>query len=113
MKLSEFVNESLTEILAGIRSAQKKGGGGDIAAESYGAPAGSNFFTGGTAGQFTVVDFDVSVAAETTGGGKAGIRVWSVGAEAGGEHNAQHANRIKFSVHVRIPWGDRVPKRAL
>jgi hypothetical protein len=33
MNLSEFVEETLTEILAGIRSAQKKDGGDHISAE--------------------------------------------------------------------------------
>jgi hypothetical protein len=36
MNLSEFVEETLTEILAGIRSAQKKEGGDHISAEMYG-----------------------------------------------------------------------------
>ena len=69
-----------------------------------------NVIHGGTSGYFTIVDFDVSVAAETTAGGKAGIRVMSIGAEGGGERKSQESSRVKFAVHVRIPDGDRAPK---
>jgi hypothetical protein len=35
MNLAEFVEESLTEILTGIRAAQKKEGGGAVGAQMY------------------------------------------------------------------------------
>jgi hypothetical protein len=62
MNLAEFVDESLTEILAGIRAAQKKEGGGEIGAEFVGATEKGLLVTSGSS-QFTVVDFDVSVVA--------------------------------------------------
>jgi hypothetical protein len=52
-----------------------------------------------------VVDFDVSVAAETTKDGKAGIRVMSVGAEGGAERKSHESSRVKFAIHVQIPEG--------
>jgi hypothetical protein len=66
---------------------------------------------GGTSGQFTVVDFDVSVVAEHKAGGKGGLKVWGVGLlerEAG--RSSQHTSRVKFSVHLRIPQGGKAPK---
>jgi Trypsin-co-occurring domain 2 len=106
MKLSEFVEETLTEILTGIREAQKKEGGGLISAEMY-ADGKSFGLIGSGSANFTAVQFDVSVLAETKGAGKAGIRVWSVGAEGSGEHTSQHTSRIKFAVPLRLPQGDR------
>lgn len=107
MNLAEFVEESLSEILVGIKAAQSKEGGGAVGAELAGAPPpGSQLFSSGY-GSFTIVDFDVSVVAETQTAGKAGIRVWSIGAEGGGQHSSQQSSRIRFSVHLRIPDGDR------
>ena len=110
MNLSEFIDETLTEILGGIRAAQKKEGGGAIGAQMYAAPNDSNVIAGGTSGFFTIVDFDVSVAAETSAGGKAGIRVLSIGAEGGAERKSHETSRVKFAVQVRIPDGDKAPK---
>ena len=111
MNLSEFVDETLTEILSGIRSAQKKEGGQEVAAEMYSAGGKElGVIAGGTSGLFTIVQFDVSVLAETKAGGKAGLKVFSVGAEGGGEHTSQHTSRVKFSVHLRLPMGSKAPK---
>jgi len=56
-------------------------------------------------GNFTRVDFDVAVSAETAGGGKGSIKVLGVGAEGGGQHKSTYANRITFSVPIRLPDG--------
>ena len=59
---------------------------------------------------FTVVDFDVSVVAETKGGGKGGIKVWEV--EAGGgleREGSQHEPASEFAVHVKLPQGTETP----
>jgi hypothetical protein len=55
---------------------------------------------------FTVVEFDVSVVAETSGGGKGELKVWSVGSiEGGGKRSNQETSRVRFAVHVKIPPG--------
>jgi hypothetical protein len=65
-----------------------------------------NLIDGGTYGIFTRVDFDVAVSAETVGGAKGGIKVWGIGdIEGGGERKTGHANRVAFSVPVRLPDG--------
>jgi hypothetical protein len=58
----------------------------------------------------TVVDFDVSVVAETKAGGKGGLKVFSMGIEGGGERSSHEASRVRFSVHVRIPQGAKAAR---
>jgi hypothetical protein len=38
LNLAEFVEETLSEILSGIRAAQEKGGGGAVGAEGIAIP---------------------------------------------------------------------------
>jgi len=111
MDLSEFISESLTEIISGIKTAQEKPDGQLVGAEMFGAPDKGLLLHGGTAGLFTVVDFDVSVVAETKAGGKAGIRVWGIGAEGAGERTSQQTSKVKFSVQLKIPKGEPAPRR--
>jgi hypothetical protein len=100
--LKTFIAETLQQICDGVRAAQSKEGGDAINAK--GAQTGGHL-TSGTNGTFTRVDFDVAVSAETEGGGKGGIKVFSVGLEAGAAHKTGYANRITFSVPVRLPDG--------
>ena len=72
MNLAEFIDETLSEILAGIRSAQAKDGGQNIGAHMSANPKHNNLLYGGT-GFFTIVDFDVSVVAETAAAEKLGF----------------------------------------
>src|SRR5262245_58714423 len=106
MDLSEFVDDCLTEILVGIKKAQaKEGGNNAVAALGNHDPRG--MLMPAEHGIFTAVDFDVSVVAETKANGKAGIKVWSVGAEAGASHGSQHTSRVKFTIPLRLPEGDQ------
>src|SRR4051794_29051795 len=109
MDLQTFVAESLRQIVEGIREAQKSDGGGSINAQMYAAGTG-HLMAGGTSGMFTRVDFDVAVSAETSGGGKANLTVFGVGASGGGEHKQGYANRISFSVPGRLPDGNKVQR---
>ncbi|HMF21297.1 MAG TPA: trypco2 family protein [Pseudolabrys sp.] len=103
MELKTFIAETLQQICAGIKEAQSADGGDAINAESAGAHGGNLFSS--TYGNFTRVDFDVAVSAETGGGGKGSIKVFGVGAEGGAERKTAYANRITFSVPVRLPDG--------
>jgi hypothetical protein len=47
MNLSEFVEETLSEVLAGIRAAQTKEGGNNIAAEMYGDASAQGIISAG------------------------------------------------------------------
>jgi hypothetical protein len=110
MDLAEFVEETLSEVLKGIRAAQGKEGGGAVGATgpTLTAAAGSMLLPGLGHDVFTVVEFDVSVLAETSGGGKGALKVWSVGSlEAGGKRSDQHTSRVRFAVQLKIPPGDK------
>ena len=111
MNLAEFVEETLSEILSGVRAAQKKDGGRAVGAAgvvwSPNHPNPSLLVPGLSDDVFTVVEFDVSVLAETSGGGKGALKVWSLGSvEAGGQRSDQHTSRVRFAVQLKIPPGD-------
>jgi hypothetical protein len=111
MNLAEFVENSLVQILAGIRAAQGTEGGGAIGAEILGpVPKDIAIFDGGTSGIFTVVEFDVSVVAESSLGGKGGLKVWSAGIEGGGSRSDHQTSRVKFAVQLKIPEGQKASR---
>jgi hypothetical protein len=83
---------------------------GACGAEFHGATDKGLLMTGGSSGQFTVVDFDVSVVAKNKAGGKGGLKVWGVGLEGEAGRPSQHTSRMKFSVHLRIAEGGKAPK---
>ena len=106
MNLKEFVEETLSEILDGVRAAQKKEGGSTVGALTSAAFKHVNLVELGGIGYLAIIEFDVSVAAETAAGGKGGLRVMSIGVEGGGEHKSSETSRVKFSVPVVLPQGD-------
>jgi Trypsin-co-occurring domain 2 len=112
MDLKTFITETLQQIVEGIKEAQSGTGGDAVNAESAGANGG-NLFSGGSYGSFTRVDFDVAVSAETAGGGQGSIKVFGIGAEGGGQHKKQHANRITFSIPIRLPDGAKSVRRKI
>lgn len=107
MDLKTFVAETLQQICQGVREAQSKEGGDAINAQ--GGHTGGHLVCNAN-GTFTRVDFDVAVSAETEGGGKGGIKVFSIGELEGGVgHKTGYANRITFAVPVRLPDGAKKP----
>ncbi|UTD27521.1 hypothetical protein [Bradyrhizobium sp. WD16] len=103
MDLKTFVSQSLTQILDGIRDAQKRPGGENVAAEGYIGSEG-NLMSGGTSGFFTRVDFDVLVLAETKDG-KPSVTVGDTHIVENASSTDQKASRVRFAVHVRLPQG--------
>ena len=106
MDIKTFVADTLTQILEGIREAQKRPGGGDVAAEGYTASDGGQLSNSYVSGVFTNVDFDISVVAGTKEGG-GGVRVADAEFSDGSMRTSQNASRVKFSVPVRIPNGEK------
>ena len=106
MELKDYIAEALGQILSGISEAQGKELGSNINAATFGLPQGLKVFNSNI-GTFTIVDFDIAVSAETSGGGGANLKVFGIGAEAAAEHRAGRANRLTFSVPVRLPDGDK------
>lgn len=107
MDLKTFVEESLSQIVAGVKAAQARPDGEYVAATMH--STGGNLIQGGRDGTFTPVDFDVSVVAETKEGGSS-IRVSSAEVKDGSERSAQNSSRVKFTVHLRIPDGGNIPR---
>ena len=104
MKLSDFIDGALTEIVNGIRSAQEKDKEhGDIAAGGPHTDLTPGWLFRRGDNLYTVVDFDVAVVGESKGDADARRGLWIASVGADGSISSQHTNRLKFSVHVRIP----------
>ncbi|MGO4715255.1 hypothetical protein [Bradyrhizobium sp. 2TAF24] len=110
MDLKTFVAESLSQIVDGIRAAQARPGGDNVAADGYISSEG-NLLSGGTSGFFTKVDFDVLVFAETKEG-KPSVRVGDIETSQTSSETARNFSRVRFAVHVRLPKGGAVIKPA-
>jgi hypothetical protein len=106
MELKNFIAKTLLEIIEGVRLAQSGEDGTNVNASMAGAEFGGYLVNVGTYGTATRVDFEVQVTAETSGGAGAKLVVMGIGAQGGANHTAGSANRISFSVPVRLPDGD-------
>ncbi len=107
MELKEFIEATLKQVLEGIEAAQaNEDNGKNINANIGLGKLGGNLINAGDYGTVTRVDFDVSVSAESSGGGGAKLKVFGIGIEGGKESKAGSENRISFSVPVRLPDGD-------
>lgn len=107
MELDQFIELTLKQIAEGVKNAQKAEGGENINAMSSGKhDLGGNLINLNQYGVHTRVDFDVSVSAETSGSGGAKLTVLGIGAEGAAERRVAAANRVQFSVPIRLPDGD-------
>ena len=97
-ELQAFVASSLRSIMKGISEAQKDA----KVPSAWGT--GAFAFNGPKA-----VEFDIAVSAERSGSSKAGfeVKVWSIGANAGGDLAARSStvSRIKFTVPTGFKSG--------
>jgi hypothetical protein len=110
MELSEFVEETLVQILKGIRAAQQRDDGPHVAAEGmYSGRVTDQLYIAADDAPFTVVDFDVSVVAEAKNEGKGGIKVWGIEAGGGINRGVQNTSKGKFAVHLMLPKGAKLP----
>jgi hypothetical protein len=100
VELREFVRETPTEILAGVREAQ------DEIGQLQGKHGASNPTWNDQddlAEHVQVVKFDVAVTAgdQATNGGRAGIKVWSI--EVGGKLEEQMQNKTVSRISFAVP----------
>lgn len=118
MKLNEFIETSLIQIIEGIKKAQKttkepdKVGteanniNPDIMYSADNAPKGKYYATVDR-NLVHFVDFDVAVTTDTTSEvkGDAGLRVAGIGIGAGVQEASQNSvvSRIKFQVPIKLP----------
>ena len=119
MNLSEFVKEVLTEIVAGVRAAQEAEGGAFIVPAGDG---GHNYakhdrFASQARLKSTIVDFDIALTVEDSSkaGASAGLKVWSIGANAAGERTSKDTtvSRVQFAVPILLPESQKAWSEAL
>ncbi len=114
MDLKEFVGQALADIVQGVLDAQATLGanGSYINPQSSTHPHGKLVSIQGQLVQ--TVEFDVAVTATEAKGTKGGIGV-VVGAIALGSQGQSSAessavSRIKFSVPITLPYGEKMPQ---
>lgn len=113
MNLSEFVQEVLTEVVAGIRAAQAGEGGAFVVPSGDGGHqyASHPRLSASARLKSTVVDFDIAVTVEdaSKGGGGGGIKVFGIGANVQGELSSKDTtvSRIQFAVPILLPESQR------
>lgn len=99
MELEKFVQESLMQILRGVKNAQD---------EINVNPDNIGLVASGNGPQNNIkVDFDIAVTVGESdkGGAGAGIQVWQVfkaGSEIGYENQSQQSTRIKFTLPITL-----------
>jgi hypothetical protein len=102
MKLQEFVNETLKEVIAGVKEAQAQ-------ARDNGAII--NPATRGVYPAVKDIDFDVAVTSSDTTETQAGVGVFvaalGVGAKAKSDTSSSCISRAKFSVPICFSMQER------
>lgn len=111
MDLKEFVTQTLTQIIEGVRDAQTRGK--ELTAEvnphldTSAEQAGKQGFLN-AGGQFVpIVQFDVALTVTEGTGTKGGIGVFAgaifLGSSGQSQNESSSVSRVKFSVPVRLP----------
>ncbi len=113
MKLSEFIEEVLSEIVSGIRAAQSGDGGAFIVPSGDGGHAYANHprISASARLKSTIVDFDIALTVEDSskGAGSGGLKVFGIGAKLQGELQSKDTtvSRIQFAVPLLLPESQR------
>lgn len=113
MKLSEFVQEVLTEIISGIRAAQSTTGGAYVVPSGDGGHDYAKHPRVSSSARLksSIVDFDIALTVEESsrGGGEGALKVFGMGANVQGELAAKGAtvSRIQFAVPILLPESQR------
>ncbi|QWF70570.1 hypothetical protein KEF85_14765 [Methylomonas paludis] len=113
MQLREFIKETLTQIVDGVRDAQEPNGGAFIVPAGDGGHKYADHprFSASARLKSTIVDFDVAITAEDSDKveGSGGIRVLSIQFGAKGEAASKDTtvSRIQFAVPLLLPESQR------
>jgi hypothetical protein len=108
MKLSEFVEQTLTQILEGVEAAQKRAPdlGGSVNPIPSIAPPGQQA-TESTRQRIHTVSFDVALTTTDVSGKGGGIGVavgvFGVGGKAQASESSTSASRVQFEVPIALP----------
>lgn len=111
MNLKEFIRESVTSIVEAASELQQElAAKGAVINPPTDGGASETFEEGGVRHTFRrvqVVEFDVALTAstETSGGGKAGLKIWAAEAGVDGAHarTSEEVSRIRFSIPLALP----------
>lgn len=111
MDLKEFVTQTLTQIIEGVRGAQIYGK--DLSAEvnpellTTPEQAGKQGFLGTRDQYVPIVQFDVALTVTEGTGTKGGIGVFagaiSLGSLGQSQNESSSVSRVKFSIPIRLP----------
>ena len=104
MKLSEFISETLKEIIDGVADAQDHAKAKGAIVSPAQRKMGGNTAAKGTSQK---VEFDIALASESSSGGKSCVGVFlSVGGGGAQKENSEavsSTSRVKFTVPMRLP----------
>jgi hypothetical protein len=118
VELKDFIARALSDIIGGVQAAQASLGdlGAFINPQLSTSPAAlhTQHRLVSTKGQLVqMVEFDVAVTASSTTGNKGGIGVvagmFAMGGQAQSSQEKQALSRLKFSVPISMPYGDKLP----
>jgi Pyruvate/2-oxoacid:ferredoxin oxidoreductase gamma subunit len=112
MTLEDFISESLTQIINGVKKAQTHAeqNGAKVNSSTFrrAKTIGDSYYDLNSGSSVQVIDFDIAVTAKEQGGssGRAGVFVTVFGAGIEGSESSENftSNRIKFSVPISLPY---------
>lgn len=112
MKLEDFISESLSQIINGVKKAQihAEQNGAKINASTFSRAKsiGDSYYDEYSNRPAQVIDFDIAVTTKEQGetSGKAGVFVTVFGAGIEGSESSENfiSNRIKFAIPILLPY---------
>lgn len=114
IELKEFVEESISQIVEGVKAAQKKVGNSGAIVSPRKSNSKNNIEIEGKLYSVQNIEFEVSLANMSGEGGKVGFGVtfgtWGFGSTTKVEGQAKSATNIKFSVPIIFPCIDNKEK---
>lgn len=100
MDLETFIEETITQILTGIKSVQSNHN-----SESDGAVVPEYPLTPDNGhGRLSIIDFDVAVTITGESGVSGGLKVLGMGASGESSESLTTVSRIKFKIPVALPF---------
>lgn len=111
MELKDFVSQTLTQILDGVKTSQayakENNAGINPPYPSFFGDKASSYLKGKNGGIIQYIDFDVAVTTIEGTGTKGGIGIFvgpvGIGAQGKSDSSNTSVSRIKFSIPVEFP----------
>lgn len=114
IELKEFVEETISQIVEGVKAAQKRVGTSGAIVNPRKSHSSNNIEVEGKLYSVQNIEFEVSLANMSGEGAKVGFGVafgtWGFGSNAKVEGQAKSATNVKFSVPIIFPCIDNKEK---